>query len=100
MDPCYTSTVIPRLIRDLGAIGKDISCNNCITQLFTAHSLAAVMFFLVSMAFDHYVTIVRPLHYMVIVSWHRCDMLITVAWGIVWPSVALLLVVQVTLLWS
>ncbi|KAI5935332.1 Olfactory receptor 4C11 [Manis javanica] len=30
---------------------------------------------------------------MVIMSWHRCDMLITMAWGIVWPSVALLLVV-------
>lgn len=46
------------------------------------------------MAFDRYVAVVRPLHYMVIMSQLRCHMLITMAWGIgVWHSVALLLVV-------
>ncbi|KAI5266437.1 Olfactory Receptor 4P4 [Manis pentadactyla] len=80
MDRCYTTTVISRLIRDLGATGEDISYNNCMTQLFTAHSLATVeMFILVSMAFDRYIAVVRPLHYMVIMCRLRCPMLITVA---------------------
>ncbi|KAM8929736.1 olfactory receptor 4P4-like [Lycaon pictus] len=95
MDLCYTSTVVPRLIRDLGAARKNISYNNCMTQLFTAHLLAGVeIFILVSMALDRYVAIVKPLHYMVIMSRRRCNLLIFMAWGVgFWHSVALLLLV-------
>ena len=39
------------------------------TQLFTAHLLAGVeIFILVPMAFDRYIVIVKPLHYMVIMN--------------------------------
>ncbi|XP_062971801.1 olfactory receptor 4P4-like [Cynocephalus volans] len=95
MDLCYTSTVVPRLIRDLAAARKNISYNNCMTQLFTAHLLGGVeIVILVSMAVDRYVAIVKPLHYMVIMSWKRCNMLIAVAWGVgFWHSIALLLMV-------
>ncbi|XP_070343403.1 olfactory receptor 4P4-like [Equus asinus] len=95
MDLCYTSTVIPRLIRDLAAVRKNISCNNCMTQLFTAHLLAAVeIFILVSMAFDRYVAIVKPLHYMVIMNRQKCNMLIIMAWVVgFWHSIALLLII-------
>ncbi|EDL27437.1 mCG64066 [Mus musculus] len=95
MDLCYTSTVIPRLIRDLAATRKNISYNECMTQLFTAHLLAGVeIFILVSMALDRYVAIVKPLHYMVIMSRKRCDMLIVTAWILgFWHSIALLLMV-------
>ncbi|XP_025308484.3 olfactory receptor 4P4-like [Canis lupus dingo] len=95
MDLCYTSTVVPRLIRDLGAARKNISYNNCMTQLFTAHLLAGVeIFILVSMALDRYVAIVKPLHYMVIMSRRRCNLLIFMAWSVgFWHSVALLLMV-------
>ncbi|XP_025844537.2 olfactory receptor 4P4-like [Vulpes vulpes] len=95
MDLCYTSTVVPRLIRDLGAARKNISYNNCMTQLFTAHLLAGVeIFILVSMALDWYVAIVKPLHYMVIMNRRRCNLLIFMAWGVgFWHSVALLLLV-------
>ncbi|XP_008692424.1 olfactory receptor 4P4-like [Ursus americanus] len=93
MDLCYTSTVVPRLIRDLSAARKNISYNNCMTQLFTEHLLAGVeIFILVSMALDRYVAIVKPLHYTVIMNRRRCNMLIFVAWGVgFWHSVALLL---------
>ncbi|CAD7666552.1 unnamed protein product [Nyctereutes procyonoides] len=95
MDLCYTSTVVPRLIRDLGAARKNISYNNCMTQLFTAHLLAGVeIFILVSMALDRYVAIVKPLHYMVIMNRWRCNLLIFMAWSVgFWHSVALLLLV-------
>ena len=69
MDVSYTSTVVPRLIRDLAATRRNISYNNYMTQLLTAHLLAGVeIFILVPMAFDHYIAIVKPLHYMVIMN--------------------------------
>ncbi|KAM5184518.1 olfactory receptor 4P4-like [Callospermophilus lateralis] len=95
MDLCYTSTVVPRLIRDLVAARKTISYNSCMTQLFTAHLLAGVeIFILVSMAFDRYVAIVKPLHYMVIMNRKKCNLLVAVAWGVgFWHSIALLIMV-------
>ncbi|XP_003802474.1 olfactory receptor 4P4-like [Otolemur garnettii] len=95
MDLCYTSTVVPRLIRDLAAARKHISYTHCMTQLFTAHLLAGVeIFILVSMAFDRYVAIVKPLHYTATMSRKRCNVLIVMAWGVgFWHSVALLLMV-------
>ncbi|XP_065800916.1 olfactory receptor 4P4-like [Muntiacus reevesi] len=95
MDVSYTSTVVPRLIRDLAAARKNISYNSCMTQLFTAHLLAGVeLFLLVSMAFDRYVAIVKPLHYMTSMNRQRCNMLIVLAWAVsFWHSLALLLMV-------
>ena len=95
MDVCYTSMVVPRLIRDLAEAWRNISYNNCMTQLFTAHLLAGVeIFILVSMAFDCYIAIVKPLHYMVIMNRQRCDMLIILAWTVGFlHSIALLLLV-------
>ncbi|ELW72381.1 olfactory receptor 4P4 [Tupaia chinensis] len=94
-DISYTSTVVPRLIKDLAAARKNISYNSCMTQLFTAHLLAGVeIFILVAMAFDRYVAIVKPLHYMVIMNRKRCNLLVAVAWSLgFWHSIALLLMV-------
>ncbi|CAM9434314.1 unnamed protein product [Rangifer tarandus platyrhynchus] len=59
MDVSYTSTVDPRLLRDLAAARKNISYNNCETQLFTAHLLAGVELFLsVPTAFGRCATVV------------------------------------------
>ncbi|XP_013207773.1 olfactory receptor 4P4-like [Microtus ochrogaster] len=95
MDLCYTSTVVPRLIRDLAATRKNISYNECMTQLFTAHLLAGVeIFILVSMALDRYVAIVKPLHYLIIMNRKRCHVLIVMSWAVgFWHSIALLLMV-------
>ncbi|XP_055283218.1 olfactory receptor 4P4-like [Moschus berezovskii] len=95
MDVSYTSTVVPRLIRDLAATRRNISYNDCMTQLFTAHLLAGVeIFILVSMSFDRYVAILKPLHYVVIMNRQRCDMLIALAWAVGFGhSIALLLVI-------
>ncbi|MBZ3869776.1 Olfactory receptor 4A47 [Sciurus carolinensis] len=95
MDLCYTSTMVPQLIRDLAATRKIISYNSCMTQLFTAHLLAGVeIFILVSMALDRYVAIVKRLHYMAIMNQRKCNLLVVVAWGVgFWHSIALLLMV-------
>ncbi|XP_074083948.1 olfactory receptor 4P4-like [Macrotis lagotis] len=95
MDLAYTSTIIPRLVRDLAAKRKNISFNSCMTQLFTGHFLAGVeMLILVSMAFDRYVAICKPLHYMVIVTRQKCNMLVLLAWWLAfWHSLAQMLMV-------
>ncbi|XP_048217021.1 olfactory receptor 4P4-like [Perognathus longimembris pacificus] len=95
MDLCYTSAVAPQLIRDLAAKRRNISYKNCMTQLFTSHWLAGVeIFILVCMAFDRYVAIVKPLHYMLIMNRKRCHLLIAVAWALgFWHSIAMLLMV-------
>ncbi|XP_037693923.1 olfactory receptor 4P4-like [Choloepus didactylus] len=95
MDLSFTTTVVPRLIRDLASERKIIYFNDCMTQLFSFHLLgSAEVLILVSMAFDRYVAIVKPLHYMVIMNRQRCNMLIVVAWSVgFWHSTTLLLMV-------
>ncbi|XP_020830066.1 olfactory receptor 4P4-like [Phascolarctos cinereus] len=94
-DLAYTSTIIPTLIRDLAAKSTNISFNCCMTQLSAAHLLGGVeMFILVSMAFDRYVAICKPLRYTAIVNRHTCNMLILTAWAVAfWHSIAQLLMV-------
>ncbi|XP_023362163.2 olfactory receptor 4P4-like [Sarcophilus harrisii] len=95
MDLAYTSTIVPRLIGDLAAKSKIISFNCCMIQLFSAHLLGGVeMFILVSMAFDRYIAICKPLHYTVLMNRLRCNMLILMAWAVAfWHSIAQLLMV-------
>uniref|UniRef100_G3UEY5 Olfactory receptor n=1 Tax=Loxodonta africana TaxID=9785 RepID=G3UEY5_LOXAF len=77
-DLCYTSTVTPKLMTDLLAERKIISCNNYIAQLFIIHFLifggggGVEIFILTIMAYDRYAAICKPLHYTVIVSRRRC----------------------------
>ncbi|XP_074129143.1 olfactory receptor 4P4-like [Sminthopsis crassicaudata] len=95
MDLAYTSTVVPRLLRDLIAKQKYISYNSCMTQLFTSHFLAGVeVFILVSMAFDRYVAICKPLHYMIIVNRQRCNIMLLMAWLVAfWHGIAQMIMV-------
>ncbi|XP_038603301.1 olfactory receptor 4P4-like [Tachyglossus aculeatus] len=82
MDLCYTSTVTPKLVRDLLSETKTISFCDCMIQLFTMHLFGGVeIFILVGMAYDCYVAIYKPLHYVVIMNMQRCATGIAVCWG-------------------
>ncbi|XP_012891725.1 PREDICTED: olfactory receptor 4P4-like [Dipodomys ordii] len=77
MDVCFTSTVAPKLILDLLTQWKTISFHGCIAQMFYAHFFGATeIFILVAMAYDRYVAICRPLHYMVIMRRQVCCLLL------------------------
>ncbi|KAF7472190.1 hypothetical protein GHT09_016794 [Marmota monax] len=77
MDICFTSTVAPKLIIDLLVQWKTISFSGCMSQMFYAHFFGATeIFILVAMAYDRYVAICRPLHYMVIMSRKVCYILV------------------------
>uniref|UniRef100_H0VW86 Olfactory receptor n=2 Tax=Cavia porcellus TaxID=10141 RepID=H0VW86_CAVPO len=77
MDMGFTSTVAPKLIIDLLTRWNTISYNGCIAQMFYAHFFGATeIFILVVMAYDRYVAICRPLHYMAIMSRQMCYVLL------------------------
>ncbi|XP_037377460.1 olfactory receptor 4P4-like [Talpa occidentalis] len=81
MDICYTSTVTPKLIGDLLVERKTISYGSCMLQVFTMHFFGGIeIFILTAMAYDRYVAICKPLHYMIIMNRTRCDLLVLGAW--------------------
>ncbi|XP_038620969.1 olfactory receptor 4P4-like [Tachyglossus aculeatus] len=82
IDVCYTSTVTPKLIRDLLSEKKTISFGNCIMQLFDMHFFGSIeVFILVGMAYDRYVAICKPLCYMIVMNQQRCNTLVAICWG-------------------
>ncbi|XP_057585420.1 olfactory receptor 4P4-like [Hippopotamus amphibius kiboko] len=82
MDICYTSSVTPKLIGDLLRGTKNISYDNCMLQVFAMHFFGSTeVFILTAMAFDHYVAICKPLHYMIIMDRTKCNLLVLAAWA-------------------
>ncbi|XP_038598105.1 olfactory receptor 4P4-like [Tachyglossus aculeatus] len=82
MDICYTSTVIPELVRDLLSEKNTIAFGDCMMQLFTMQLFDGVeVFILVGMAYDRYIAICKSLQYMVIMNKQQCATEVEVRWG-------------------
>ncbi|KAG3285303.1 olfactory receptor 4B1-like [Ictidomys tridecemlineatus] len=78
---CYSSTVVPKFIMDLLAKVKTISLKGCLAQIFFFHFFVVTeILLLVVMAYDRYVAICKPLHYMNIMSRQVCHMLVAGSW--------------------
>ncbi|EDL79421.1 rCG26566 [Rattus norvegicus] len=81
IDACYSSCTIPKMLADLLSGTKTISFNGCILQLFVEHFLgASEIVLLVVMAYDRYVAICRPLHYVSRMNHHTCCLLVGICW--------------------
>ncbi|KFO29517.1 olfactory receptor 4D9 [Fukomys damarensis] len=81
LDICFSSITAPKVLIDLLSERKAISFNGCITQMFFFHLLGGADIFSLSVsAFDRYVAISRPLHYVTIMSRGRCAALIAASW--------------------
>ena len=77
----YSSTVVPKFITDLLVKIKTISLEGCLAQIFFFHFLGvAEILLLVVMAYDRYVTICKPLHYLIIMNQKVCVLMLLVAW--------------------
>ncbi|EHB02396.1 Olfactory receptor 4P4 [Heterocephalus glaber] len=77
-DLCYASTVTPELVTDLLKERNTVSYASCMDQLFAMHFFGSIeVFILTAMAYDHYVAIYRPLHYVVVMSRPRCNVAVT-----------------------
>ncbi|XP_035885315.1 olfactory receptor 4A5-like [Phyllostomus discolor] len=95
MDAVYSTVISPKLIIDLLCGQKTISFSACMGQLFLEHLFGgAEVFLLVAMAYDRYVAICKPLHYITIMNRQVCILLLVVSWagGFVHSVVQLLFV--------
>ncbi|XP_006212298.1 olfactory receptor 4A47-like [Vicugna pacos] len=81
MDMAYSSSISPRLLSDLFFGENTISFEYCMTQLFIQHFFGgSEVFLLLVMAYDRYVAICKPLHYLVIMRQRVCVVLLVVSW--------------------
>ncbi|XP_007954864.1 olfactory receptor 4S2-like [Orycteropus afer afer] len=97
VDICYSSVIAPKMIVDLLAKSKTISYVGCILQLFGAHFFGCIeIFILIAMAYDRYVAICKPLHYMTIMDQERCNKMLLGTWvgGFLHSVIETALVVQ------
>ncbi|XP_003412120.2 olfactory receptor 4A47-like [Loxodonta africana] len=82
MDVIYSSVISPKLISDLFFGKTTISFQSCMIQLFGEHFFGgSEVFLLLVMAYDRYVAICKPLHYLVIMRQWVCVVLLIVSWA-------------------
>ncbi|XP_040859474.1 olfactory receptor 7A5-like [Ochotona curzoniae] len=83
VDVCFTSTTIPKMLVNIQTQSQAISYAGCITQMFFSLLFGSLDDFLLTvMAYDRFVAICHPLHYMVIMKSHLCVQLVLVCWVI------------------
>uniref|UniRef100_A0A673TGH5 Olfactory receptor n=1 Tax=Suricata suricatta TaxID=37032 RepID=A0A673TGH5_SURSU len=81
LDIWLASFATPKMIRDFLSDQKLISFGGCMAQIFFLHFIGgSEMVLLVSMAYDRYVAICKPLHYMTMMSRQTCVGLVLVSW--------------------
>ncbi|XP_059567195.1 olfactory receptor 4A15-like [Myotis daubentonii] len=81
MDAVYSTTLTPNMIIDLFYEKKTISFQGCMSQLFIGHLFGgAEILLLMVMAYDRYVAICKPLHYLTIMNQRVCIVLLLLAW--------------------
>ncbi|XP_065271755.1 olfactory receptor 10A2-like [Emys orbicularis] len=69
LEICYTSVTIPKMLANLLSEDKTISFIDCAVQTYFSFFLGgSECFLLVSMAYDRYVAICKPLHYSVVMN--------------------------------
>ncbi|XP_068953777.1 olfactory receptor 4K14 isoform X1 [Petaurus breviceps papuanus] len=83
LDMWLASFATPKLIGDFLSEKKLISFGGCMAQIFFLHFIGgSEMVLLVSMAYDRYAAICKPLHYITIMSRRTCIGLVTISWAI------------------
>uniref|UniRef100_A0A2K5HPW9 Olfactory receptor n=1 Tax=Colobus angolensis palliatus TaxID=336983 RepID=A0A2K5HPW9_COLAP len=83
IDAGVSSIATPKMVYDLFRKHKVISLKGCMTQMFFIHTVGGTeMVLLVVMAYDRYIAICKPLHYLNIMSLRTCISFMAVAWTI------------------
>ncbi|XP_057579460.1 olfactory receptor 4F3/4F16/4F29-like [Hippopotamus amphibius kiboko] len=97
IDLGVSSIFSPKMIYDLFRKRKVISFGGCIAQIFFIHLIGGVeMVLLIAMAFDRYIAICKPLHYLTIMSQKMCILFLVAAWviGLIHSVVQLVFVIK------
>ena len=81
LDLCFTSSIIPQLLVNLGGSDKSIIYGGCVVQLYVSLALGSTECVLLAvMSCDRYIAVCRPLHYAFAVPPSLCHTLASVAW--------------------
>ncbi|XP_057344625.1 olfactory receptor 4F3/4F16/4F29-like isoform X4 [Manis pentadactyla] len=97
IDLGVSSVITLKMIYDLFRKHKIISFGGCITEIFFLHIIGGVeMVLLIAMAFDRYVAICKPLHYLTIMNQKMCILLLVAAWiiGLLHSVIQLVFVIK------
>ncbi|XP_014698964.1 olfactory receptor 6C2-like [Equus asinus] len=77
----FTSACIPKYLYSIATGDKTITYDNCAIQIFFTDLFAVTEFFLlVTISYDRYVAICKPLHYVTIMNHRVCRRLILWCW--------------------
>ncbi|KAG5206471.1 hypothetical protein JEQ12_018044 [Ovis aries] len=83
IDMVFCSIIVPKMICNIFKKHKSISFCGCITQIFFSHAAGGTeMVLLITMAFDRYVAICKPLQYLTIMSPRMCLQFLATFWTI------------------
>ncbi|XP_017528470.3 olfactory receptor 1L8 [Manis javanica] len=75
-DICFSTTTVPRMLENFLS-EKTISYAGCLTQMYFIYALGNTdSFLLAAMAFDRYVAICDPFHYVTTMSHRRCVLMV------------------------
>lgn len=81
IDLIFCSSTVPKMIYDLLRKDKTISFGGCVVQIFFIHAVGGTkMVLLISMAYDRYVAICKPLHYLSVMNPRRCILFLVTSW--------------------
>lgn len=81
LDMCYTTSIVPQMLTNLGGSTKTISYMRCAVQLYFFHTMGGTECVLLAlMSFDQYVAICKPLHYTLIMNQRKCLLLVSIVW--------------------
>ncbi|XP_040824362.1 olfactory receptor 4F21-like [Ochotona curzoniae] len=81
IDVGFSTVTVPKMISDLLKEYKVISFQSCMAQICFIHIMgAAELVLLIAMAFDRYIAICKPLHYLSIMSPKRCILFVSLGW--------------------
>ncbi|XP_058146447.1 olfactory receptor 7A10-like [Dasypus novemcinctus] len=80
-DICFTSTTVPKMLLNIQTKSKTITYENCLSQMFFFMLFGQLDISLLTvMAYDRFVAICHPLHYMVIMNAQVCGRLLLASW--------------------
>ncbi|KAJ1074951.1 hypothetical protein K5549_000925 [Capra hircus] len=83
LEICYTTVVVPLMLSNIFGAQKPISLAGCGAQMFFFLTLGSTDCFLLAvMAYDRYVAIRHPLHYMLIMTRKLCVQMVGCAVGL------------------
>ncbi|XP_070585959.1 olfactory receptor 4E1-like [Erythrolamprus reginae] len=81
IDICHSTVTVPKMLADFLSTEKTISFGGCVAQMFFLHLFACTEIFLLTvMAYDRYVAICNPMHYLNVMNHKVCLLLASTIW--------------------